>query len=336
MHEDPIQEELGWRGKSTTLVLLMSSYLVAEYIRDGEPTSDKPNSTRDRMTAALSACRDNLDLSIFGEQGTFEPPTLEALCENLSSDEKFALLVEVRLADPFFPYQFKMTKKRDKLRVEQMRHLAHRELHLGRDAAVAVDDAMRVVAKESSNGVNGWMKSLDNLDWVIIVGSGAILAGAALAAAPLIAAALPAAAGLSGAAAVSAGLASLGGGSIAAGGLGMAGGMWALGITGATIGGVTGITVAALAGGDGAGLVQAEVLKLCISFELAVRGHISRAPSEFEAALDQLHDAVREVIATETNRNEKGSERLKGLGKLDQTLTFAGEFMTERLKGHSS
>jgi hypothetical protein len=318
------------------LVLLMSSYLVAEYIRDGEPVSDKPDSTRDRMTAALAACRDNLDLAIFGEQGTFEQPTLEALCENLSVDEKYALLVEIRLADPFFPYQFEMTKKRDKLRIEEMRHLAHRELHLDRDAAVAVDDAMRVVAKAYSKGIKGWIESLDAKDWLIIVGSGALLAGAAVVAAPLIAAALPAAAGLSGAAAVSAGLASLGGGSIAAGGLGMAGGMWALGVTGATLGGVAGVTAAALAGGDGAGLVQAEVLKLCISFELAAKGCISRSTSEFEAALDQIHDAVREVIATESKRNEKDSERLKGLQKLDETLTFAGEFMTERLKEHSS
>ena len=30
MFEDRIQQELGWQGNSTTLVLLNSSYLVAE------------------------------------------------------------------------------------------------------------------------------------------------------------------------------------------------------------------------------------------------------------------------------------------------------------------
>lgn len=335
MSENPDLQDAGWQGNTTTLVLLESAYVVAEYIRDDEPDDGKPDSTKSRMTTALVACQDNLDLVVFGETGAFDRPTLESLCQDLSIDEKYALLVELRLADPFFPYQFEMTKKRDKLRVRAMREVAHRELNLNRDAAVTVDAAMREVAKAYSRGFKGLLASLDAKDWLLIVGSGVLIAGAAVVAAPLIAAAMPAAAGLSGAAAVSAGLASLGGGSIAAGGLGMAGGMWALGVGGAALGGVAGATAVALAGGDGAGLVQAEVLKLCISFELAAQGHISRSTSEFEAALDQIHNSVQEVLGTEKARNEKSSERLKNLESLDETLRFAGDFMTERLKEHS-
>lgn len=336
MFEDPHMRETDWQSKSTTLVLLKSAHLVAEYIRDDEPHGDKPDSTKSRMTNALSACQDNLDMVVFGETGAFERPSLESLCENLSTDEKFVLLVELRLADPFFPYQFEMSKKRDKLRLQAMREIAHRELHLDRDAALRVDEAMREVAKAYSKGFKGLLANLDSKDWLIIVGSGVLIAGAAVVAAPLIAAAMPAAAGLSGAAAVSAGLASLGGGSLAAGGLGMAGGMWALGVGGAAVGGAAGATAVALAGGEGAGLVKAEVLKLCMSFELARQGLISRSTSEFEEALDQIHDTVREVLKEETSRNERGSERLRNLEALDETLTFAGEFMTDRLKKHSS
>lgn len=342
MTADFDEPDLHWRDKSTTLVLLMGSYLVAEYLRDCEEVGQGSDTTRDRMTAALASSRDKLDLAVFGERGAFDPPSLEELCRELSVDDKYALLVELRLADPFFPYQFEMTKQRDKRRIEEMRQLAHRELHLDRDAAVAVDAAMKVVALEFSRyqkrarGVRGWVSNLDAKDWLVIVGSGAVLAGAAIVAAPLIAAALPAAAGLSGAAAVSAGLASIGGGSIAAGGLGMAGGMWALGVTGAALGGVAGVTAAALAGGDGAGLVQAEVLKLCISFELAATGRISRSTAEFEAAHDAIHDSVSQVLAVELKRNEKGSERLRALQKLDATLNFAGDFMTNRIGTSSS
>lgn len=326
-----MSDKATWEPQSTTLVLLKSSYLIAEYIADGQVPSDKPDSTVARMRNALEANYTNLDLAVFGQAGTFAQPTLEDLCAALSNEEKFGLLVELRVANPFYPFEFQMTKSRDKLRLEQMRQIALRELHMTRQSATIVDEALRAVTRaQKKKSPMERIAALDVKDWALIIGGGALLASAAVVAAPLIAVAMPAAAGLSGAAAVSAGLASLGGGSLAAGGLGMAGGMWALGVSGATVGALASATASVLAQGSGPGLIQAEVMKLCVSFELARTGHIDRSISEFEIALDRWHTEISDVVRLERSRNEEKSQRLKDLDALEQTMTFAGEFMSSR------
>lgn len=321
-------DDLSWEEKGTTLVLLKSAYDIAQCIAENERDRDKTEVAQ-RMFTALRANLAEMELLVFGATIDFQQPTLESLCVNLSEDDKFALLIELRLTNPFFPFEFEMKGKRDEWRFEQMRQIASRELHMERVAANQVDDAVRTATKGLHHG--GVFSSMGTKDWSLIIGGGALLAAAAVVAAPLVAVAI-APAGLSGAAAMSAGLAALGGGSLASGGLGMAGGMWVLGLSGAALGSAAGATASALSRGEGVEVIKAEVLKLCASFELSRKSLISRAMSEFEEALQAWHDEVLGVLSLEEARNEEGSTRLKDLRELDSLMRRAGQFMVEQQK----
>jgi|GEM_PF-5781982 len=327
MSEDPLRS----KPHDPTLILLKSSYLIAEYIRDGEPKSDDASGTKARMTNALAALTSNMAADDFCETQSFDELSLRELCKDLTHNDKYELLLEMRLAEPFFPYQFKMTKTQDDKRMEQMREIAYRDLGMSRDSATEVNASIKNLNHGHASHLKTRLSNLGITDALWVAGGAVVVAGVLVVAAPIVAAAMPAAAGLSGAAAVSAGLASLGGGSLAAGGLGMAGGMWVLGTAGAAIGGVAGVTASVLSQNNGPQLIESSVLKVCVNFDLARRRFLERDPEDFAHALDEIQKSFHKANEEAQDLNGKGSQRLKDFARLDRTLTFAGNFITKSL-----
>jgi hypothetical protein len=128
-------EEKSSRDLDLTLALLKSSFLIAECIRDSEPDSKSESGTKARMTNALAALTSNLAADDYAKSQSFDQVSLESLCGEWTSDEKYQLLLEMSLSEPFFPYQFNMNKSRNKKRLEQMGEISLRDLKLSRDSA---------------------------------------------------------------------------------------------------------------------------------------------------------------------------------------------------------
>ena len=308
--------------------LLLGAYLVAQQIANHEPAG--PNQRR--METALGYLAEDLrtaapEFFVIGQM-----PELSALAHGWGHDDAARFMVELRLADPFYPFQFNLTKQRTQERLAALREIARGPLRSPglADRVGEAWEEVQAAEKAHVRMTRFRAKVGDPKSWLAAVGIGAAVAGAAVVAAPAIAVLMPAASGLSGAAAVSAGLAQLGFGSIASGGLGMVGGMWVLGASGAAVGTVSATTATLLAQPGSAALVGAEVRKLLVSFVLASDGVMDLAPEEFARGLDTMLDQLSDVIALEAGRNEPGSDRLEELEDLRRTLVFGGEFMASR------
>jgi hypothetical protein len=308
--------------------LLLGAYLVAQHIANHEPAGE----TQQRMENALSCLAQNLREAAPEFFVVGQIPELSALADRWRPDDSVRLLVELRVADAFYPFQFEMTKSRGETQRAALREIARGALRIpgAADKVGAAWDEVRRAEKSYLRRLAFQTKLKNPRSWLAAAGVGAAFAGAAVAAAPAIAVLMPAAAGLSGAAAVSAGLAQLGFGSIAAGGLGMVGGVWVLGASAGAVGTLSASTATLLAKPGSAALISAEVRKLLVTFILASDGTIQSSAETFARGLDTMVDDVDAMIELEESRNEHDSARLRELGDLKRTLEFGGEFMASR------
>ncbi len=305
--------------------LLLGAYLIAQEVADREPAGE----TFRRMQTALSCLADELrevapEFFLIGVE-----PELNSLVDSWSREDAVKLLIELRVANPFAPYEFEMTKKRDLARLAEMRKMARVALGLPAEVADEVSAAWTVVLK-AENRATLRRRMSEPKSWATLVGVGLAVAGVAVIAGPAIAPLMPAAAGLSGAAATSAGLAQLGFGAVAAGGLGMAGGLWVLGVGGAALGAAGATTAVLLSRPGGAALVGAEIRKLLVSAVLAVKGELAVPLSDISDALERMADEVQDVLDTEERRNERGSDRIESIIDLKRHIEFASSYV-ERL-----
>lgn len=309
--------------------LLLGAYLVAQEMTNREPAGE----TQRRMECALSSLAADLQQAAPEFFVTGQMPELGALTHGWPSDDAVRFLVELRVGNPFYPYEFELTEARERERLAALREMSRAVFRLPAGTADSVSRAWETVraAEKSYLRRQALQRKIRSpQQWLAVAGVGAAVAGVAVAAAPAVAVLMPAAANLSGAAAVSAGLAQLGFGSVAAGGLGMVGGVWMLGLGGATLGVSAATTATLLSRPGSAALVGVEVHKLLISFLLARQNVLKMAAEEFSHGLDALVNEVASVQQLERTRNEDGSPRLRELGDLQRRLTFAGEFLTAR------
>lgn len=304
------------------LAMMLGAYTVARHVTNAEPAGE----TQLRMEAALDRLAKELaaaDRELLDETGA---PRWPGVAMGHKHDDAVRVLVELALCDPFHPFQFDTAHgQRPEARRAALRDLARSPLRLSADTADRVLLAQRVVSDQwRSHQRRSAFKP--STFWKASV-MGLAIGGVAVAAAPAIAVLMPAAAGLSGAAALSAGLAQLGFGSIAAGGLGMVGGMWVVGSTGVVAGLVAGGAAEILGRPGGVEAFEVESRKLLVSFVLAFDGSLETDPDDFAQGLDVMADALRLVAGQDATCNEQGSPRLVELARLEETLTFCGEFM---------
>lgn len=317
---------------SLGVALAVGAYAVAEDITIEEPHFQD----RKRMQRALDALKAHLTeaYSEFFVAGT--TPDLSALLDGSTADDRRAFLIELAAADPFAPYWFRMTKARERSRVNALRRIAERNLSLDADDVAKVASNWRTACAD-------WAKSRSSVGkWriPIIIAGGAAIGGLAVAAGPLIATVMPAASGLSGAAAVSAGLAQLGFGSIASGGLGMTGGLWMLGLAGTAVGsGGTALGNSARSALNVAistpgapKLVEHELRKLVASARLAkAAGWFDGSISKFDSVVERITSEVESELELEISRNDDDAPRVRELKRLVETARWAGSEIAKLL-----
>jgi hypothetical protein len=88
-------------------------------------------------------------------------------------------------------------------------------------------------------------------------------------------------------------------------------------------------TATLLAKPDGAALVGAEVRKLLVTAVLAQGTLVSTDLAEIHSGLETMGLEVQDVINSEAIRNEAGSDRLRELDSLLETVTFGLGFVEQ-------
>jgi hypothetical protein len=306
--------------------LLLGNYLIAQDVADQEPRGDCFR----RMQTALTCLGDELrevapEFFVVGQD-----PELVSLLAEWKKADGIKFLIELRVSEPFSPYEFTVTGRRDEIRLWSMRRIARVALGLDAESADVVVSAWNDVKNAERRYLQrvALRKRLRSpKSWAAIIGVGLAVGGAAVIAGPAIAPLMPAAAGLSGAAATSAGLAQLGFGAIAAGGLGMAGGLWVLGIGGAALGIAGATTATLLSRPGGAVLLGDEVRKLLVSAELVHQGVLDESLSDIALAISTISEEVDDVRHAEESRNEEGARRLDEIRLLQERLDFAQSYI---------
>ncbi len=304
----PITEAIAPARSSATVgaTLALGSLAVATNLWISEPAGD----SRDRMARAVDAItetvhRDSPEL-IRGDLIS----SFGSLLTGTSEYERRALLVELTVANPFSPYWFELTDRREAARVQSLKLVAALSMHLDPDSVVVLTKAWRKVVKHVADP------------------------SPALPAGPLIAIAMPAAVGRAGGVAMSAGLAQLGFGSVLGGGLALTGGLWLLG---AVDGASTDATQAAIkdivAAPGFAHLLQLEVCKLVLTAKLARRAGWSGGPLAHAAeTVEHVTDRVLAQLEHARTRNDAKAARVRELKQLQASAEYAAGLLRRQNK----
>lgn len=217
-----------------------------------------------------------------------------------------ALLIDLAFADPFSPYELKVSQKDQKAALERVCDAIGLPQERVRQVFESIAEARAVHRRI------GWEK----VAAATVIGA-IVLATGGYAAAPLIAAKLGAAAGLSGAAAVSHGLALLGGGSLAVGGSGVAGGMALIAGCGGAVGGL-GMGGATALWNAGYAAALGELVKLQVTYkEILLRSQLRemRAADVVDSLLQQREE-LEKRLAEEKSLNDDKAARIKELERI--------------------
>ena len=294
----PVAETVTPTRSSATVgaTLALGSLTVATNLWISEPAGD----SRDRMARAVDAITETVHRDSPGLIRGDLISSFGSLLTGTSDYERCALLVELTVANPFSPYWFELTDRREAARIQSLKLVAALSMHLDPDSVVVLTKAWRKVVKYVAE------PSL------------------ALPAGPLIAIAMPAAVGRAGGAAMSAGLAQLGFGSVLGGGLALTGGLWLLG---AVDGASTDATQAAIkdivAAPGFAHLLQLEVCKLVLTAKLAKRAGWSGGPLAHAAeAVEHVNDRVLAQLEHARTRNDAKAARVRELKQLQRSAAY--------------
>lgn len=306
-----------------SLALAGASTLLAEHVRSATKDSKRAK----KMDRVIGLKRDEL-AAIVDAESVDPGSVLDGAVAGWDREAKRRLLVDLAFSSPFAPYSLKVN--RDDV-LDGLRPLAGR---IGEPGSVVDEIA---AARKSA------LRSQHRRNWGR-VGALALLTAAALGTAgwmlaPAIGTAIGTSAGLTGAAATAHGLALLGGGSLAAGGAGMAGGMWLVAATGATVGFVGG-------GGStllyqlGASEVRNELIKLQVTFRVAIlvsQGDLAHAATVI-AGLRETHEDLGKALDVERGLNDDNSERVKSLEEkllaISRTIEWMDRQQSEMADDH--
>jgi len=295
-----------------------ASLLLATDISDAGVSSGR-SKARER-SAKMRRVRET-KAAAWRELGESEPPSAVRLWELTAAwttETRRELLVDLAFSDPFAPYALKF--ERDAL-LDGLRSIAP-----ALEERPEFVDEIETVRKAATKA-----HSSSKFKRIGVVGFAAALAlgSAGWLAAPAIATALGTSAGLTGAAATAHGLAILGGGSLAAGGSGMAGGMWLVAGTAASAG-VVGGSGSALMYQLGASEARSELIKLQVTFRIAVLGTQTDLLKAQQAisALEELESELRGSLEHERLLNDENSDRVKVLAEKLEDLISARAWMT--------
>jgi hypothetical protein len=218
-----------------------------------------------------------------------------------SDTDRRALLIELAVANPFSPYWFEMTERREVCRVTALTLIAALSMGLEPDCVAIVDAAWRKLAKD--------------LNTVALETP----------AGPLIALAMPATPGMTAATAMSAGLAQLGFGTIGTGGLGLVAGQWLLGVVGTAQAITTEAAITDVVASPGFGyLLELELYKLVLTVRLAEERRWFDAPIERAArAIEHVSGEVIAELESAMGRNDPKASRVRELRRLGATCLRA-------------
>ncbi len=269
-----------------------------------------------------------VDLKCKKLRETFPKETLNLVLErdvyrliegNWLRDQVVTLIIDLAFTNPFAPYELKF-KEKDFWQV--LKNLGG-IFHLHPSDVEQIRETQQEAFRAHRH--RAWRKiALFGISGVIALGTGGFLL------APLIGTTIGMAAGLSGAAATSHGLAILGGGSLAIGGMGMAGGMWVVAGTGATIGLLSAGGVPLLLE-IGAATAKIEIIKLQVRYKevlLANQMHLAKS-QEVIVSLAQQRDAIARRLDQERELNEKNAQRVQDIEEKLEVLENALKWMKE-------
>lgn len=279
------------------------------------PLADSSRADRaNKMGRVIDAKRSATIAVLDGNRPT--QATLRALTADWSSDQRIRMLVDLVSGDPFAPYSLKFD--RDDL-IDGVRDLARA---IGEPGVVDEIEAAR------DSAMKAYRTTIARK--VVMVGAltAVTLASAGWLAAPAIGTAIGSAAGLTGAAATAHGLALLGGGTLASGGFGMAGGMWLVAGAGATVG-VLGGSTSAMFYELGAAETRAELVKLQVTFRVAVLGaqnDLIKAQTIVSQLIEQEFE-LRRRLDEERLLNDENSRRVEDFEEKLADLITAREWM---------
>ncbi len=241
----------------------------------------------------------------------------EALKLDWPVDRSVTFLIDLAFSNPFAPYELSYSAKAFSSALTEV----------GKLVGVSAEGVRRILQtqKEASkvHSQIGWAKvAAVGVGGLVVLGLGGWLL------APVIGGAIGSAAGLYGAAATSHGLAILGGGSLAIGGLGMAGGIWVVAGTGATVGLLS-------AGGAtlllelGAARAKVELIKLQVSYkEVILRNQTElKKAQEVIKLLAQSRDEIKQQLDDERELNDKNAARLKDIETMLEAMEQALKWM---------
>ena len=309
--------------KEYLAAIACGSLLLGEFVanKEGSRRREKRRSRSKKMSKVLKDKK-----SAWRAIGEDREPSLNRFGEitrEWSLDEHSRLLVDLAFSDPFAPYSLDFDQS-DLL--DGLRALAR---ELGREETIVDDiESARRSASNAHRGSVVRRMAIAGVAVAVTLGSAGWLA------APAIGAALGSAAGLTGAAATAHGLALLGGGSLAAGGAGMAGGMWLVAGTATTVG-LVGGSGSALLFELGAAETRGELVKLQVTFRIAVLGSqadMLKAQQAIQALVEHESELAR-ALQRERGLNDENSTRVEALAeKLDDVIK-AREWMEQELAG---
>jgi hypothetical protein len=282
------------------VALALGSLAVATNLRISEPAG----SGRDRMGRAAETLAENLRVTsgelIAGEDLI---TSFSKLVASVSEPDRRALLIELAVANPFSPYWFATTERREVCRLTALTLIAALSLNLEPDSVSVIDTAWRKLAKDL------------------------VPVGLSAPAGPLVALAMPAAAGLNATAAMSTGLQQLAIAPIGSGGLGVVAGQWLLGAAGIVTAGSTAAVISSVVGQPGAAhWLELELYKLVLTTKLAeTRGWFDISIARAARAVEHVSGEVIAELESALARNDPKAMRVRELRELGSSCLRAAE-----------
>ena len=304
--------------------LSLASLLIAEQLADSEPDETrrtrKQNAAQEKWSLLRNTfSRDLGDLHGYGGTGPAVRQLIQAfehITRRWPLEQRWMLLIDLVMADPFAPYGLRVTINDFREAVGTVATA----LDLGEDHAELLDIWHEI------------LKSYSPSRWKTVIALSSLTTSALWTNGPdpVAAAAVAAAAGLDGPAATAHGVAMLGGGSLSLGGSDLAAGMWLLSTDdepGPVLSGGGGIGLLAL----GPAQARVELVKLQLNFRLVIRNGRSDSVTghDLTSALDRIADDLRTQLELELRVNDDDAPRISDIEVVRADVDAAARMVDE-------